>query len=130
MIRKMESDNIRYRVWDGKKMRYPPDETYPFFPFFLGMNGSVWDIFSVKGDGTTGIRQTDLIAMLSTGMTDKNGREVWAGDIVSFNPDGEVLQGEVQFDNGKFYLWTPEEWTYAIDEVVSGEVIGNVHESR
>lgn len=123
----MMDNVIRWRVWDGKKMWYP---------------GGKGNSFTIRPDGRIDFEGRDAgeyysvdfkcIAMLSTGMVDKNEREVWVGDIVSFDPedDLELVQAEVQQWAGRFVLWSPEEWVYEIGEVVSGEVIGNGYEDK
>ena len=123
---------IRYRVFDGAEMKYPPVAEYPFIKFFVDGGGKVWEICRVCGNGEVGIQQTDAIAMLSTGLKDKNDKEVWVGDIVSICPedDDEYYQGEVQRVGLHVCIWTPEEWVYDISEAVRGEVIGNVYEEK
>ncbi len=127
MANKMESDKIRYRVFDGEKMWYP---------------GNVGNPFTLRPDGRIDAEGRDAgeyysvdfecIAMLFIGRTDKNEREVWVGDIVEFDPedDLELAQAEVQQWPGRFLLYckSPER-VYHISDVGNGEVVGNVHES-
>jgi len=77
---------IKFRVWDGTKMWYPDDESG-----YWGVSATGELFFSDSGDydGPEGAR--DAIAMLSTGLTDRNGREIFEGDIIlwkdpDFNP--------------------------------------------
>ena len=123
---------IRYRVFDGKKMWYPTKKED--FIWRLSRNGIVWRCTPPpEYYEPIEVRDFDAIAMLSTGLEDKNGNEVWVGDTVRFDPedDWEFVRAEVQFRAGSFILWhTEPEYVYEIGEVASGEIVGNVHEDK
>ena len=40
-----------------------------------------------------------------TGLTDKNGRKIFEGDILSFSAYGENYKGDVRFIKGNFTIW-------------------------
>lgn len=65
--------------------------------------------------------------MQYTGLKDKNGKEIYEGDIAK-HPKGDVAH--VVFIDGRFTLQdtTHPKYTYAIADV-EWEVIGNVHEN-
>jgi uncharacterized phage protein (TIGR01671 family) len=82
-----------------------------------------------NGDGDTAIYRFDEIELVQyTGLKDKNGKDVYEGDIVKFSDNLTKIKdviGEVGFENGSFVIksrvMTHYRW---ID--YEAEVIGNV----
>lgn len=72
----------RYRAWDGGSLcrMYSPEEV------MVG-NGDIWII---DEDGVAGewIVNNDLVLMQSTGLFDKDGEEIFEGDIIAINLEG------------------------------------------
>lgn len=123
---------IKFRAWDGEKMM---------------------DTFSVQsnGDGINyrGNIMTSWVLMQYTGLKDKNGKEIYQGDIVQFINLLEVEdRGYVKFRDGSFRLsknlnpskeWDGEirQWNdgshdwYSIENLESFEMelVGNIYES-
>ena len=78
-----------------------------------------------------------------TGLTDKNGKKIFEGDIILFEDESpanyeyhdctEMRCGVIEFDSGEFYLTNRiavEMGDLIYDGKLDGEIIGNIHENR
>ena len=121
---------IRFRMWDGQEMLYKLADQWVF-----------WE----DGNTLTPI-QDNLILMQSTGLKDKNGKDIFESDIVRVNyvPEHyEISKKEkwvaiVEWDtcNPTFVLKRhPErfgsdvEYDFVKCGMMKLEVIGNIHEN-
>jgi YopX protein. len=125
---------IKFRAWDTKDMVMVIwiDEEG------RGLYGSpLWEDYSVSGNDR-------FIPMQFTGLHDKNGREIYEGDIIEFrrwersaedrekkSPLFYSRREAVEFDKGTFYCGAPLcNWLHSEDYLIKEmEVIGNVHEN-
>lgn len=123
----------KYRAYDGGSLcrMYSPEEV------MVG-NGDIWII---DEDGVAGewIVNNDLSLMQSTGLTDKNGKEIFEGDIVKVT-DGDE---RTNFPDGgigticgldEIFMWYIDgqvhNGLFDISQEYYIEVIGNIYENQ
>lgn len=115
----------KFRAYDGGSLSrmYQPDEV------MVG-NGDIWiiDEDSVAGEW---IVNNDLNLMQSTGLFDRNGKEIFEGDILG-TKDG-LLNGVVEY-RSDLGMWTNSLIRYNNFERLcnvanSREIIGNIYEN-
>src|SRR5690554_2183129 len=110
---------IKFRAWDDKSKEI-------FVVDVLAINPVTWDS---GGTGVSLAYQPHIKIMQYAGLKDKNGREIFEGDIVSYFG----LKYEVLFKNGAFG-WMEDGEFYSFNEMARSEfnkfeIIGNVYEN-
>ena len=108
---------LKFRAWDGKKMIedvIPVSET------------DVVELFEYEHQVT----EVEAVEQY-TGLTDKNGKEIYEGDVVNI----QGIKYYVDFEHGGFWFnndnrkWKANRPFTHFQEINDAEVVGNVHES-
>jgi len=103
---------IKFRAWDKER-----EEIVPVTQLF-------WDILG-------NLKTPDsFILMQYTGLKDKNGKEIYEGDICKFQfkrNQGQDIS-EVRFDAGEF-KFCADGFFYSVGRCSVIEVIGNIYEN-
>jgi len=119
---------IKFRAWDKKENKIKYSYEYPDLPCFFTLNQCQ-------------LGQEMYPIMQYTGLKDKNGKEIYEGDIVKYiKHEGYLLDnfiGEVYWDGVQFVIdsYTGNSVEFArVDELWNDilshlEIIGNVFEN-
>ena len=108
---------IKFRAWDMLKKRWSNYKINDGTVYFMDKNTGVWY-------GSYNKRYKDFNLMQYTGIKDKNGKEIYEGDIV-VNSDGDY--GYVFFRDGVYNVRHDEYTGYLFDW--DYEIKGNIYEN-
>ena len=118
----------KFRVWteEGKVMYY---DVYPFKDDTL--------LLSYDEIAFDEVPASDFILMQATGLNDKNGKEIYEGDVVVAMSQGVKAIGKVKRRIDGYWLmypaWQHGELWHIVENVDTGEtgveVIGNIYEN-
>ena len=112
-----------FRVWSNYWKKYATEAE-------LYMDGSADAVFE-DDDGVPHHENTDLVVEFKTGLKDKNGKEIYEGDIVGFKWTKRLYVVTYRLYDASFVLEN-DEWEEIIHLSLDKddfEVVGNIHEN-
>lgn len=121
---------IKFRAWDGNTMHKKVSALYPLF----NRDGK----FECRVDDDVKDQHITAIAIMQfTGLTDKNGKEIYEGDIVTLTinkglPSEYTGKWEIYFGAWCYMRRNSLENSFAFDAINarSSEIIGNIYEHQ
>lgn len=105
--------SLKFRAWDGKKMI---DDVIPV------SETAIVELFEYEHQVT----EVEAVEQY-TGLKDKNGKEIFEGDLVAYEKDNIA---SVRFEYGGFYPFVEPYNDFGCPSGKEVEVIGNIHESN
>ena len=124
------SREIKFRAWTHQNPQMPwlskniaitgdGEQMVPIGGTFTG----VWHVLGDDAEG--------LVIEQYTGLKDKNGKEIYEGDIMEFGIAGAENRGVVGYeeDFGSYETYTSKGYIIAPLFTSRGKVIGNIHEN-
>jgi len=118
----------KYRAWDSVEKKFVEH-------FFITDNGLICNMEKPTSDSKLliPIEKSELILMQSTGLVDKNGKEIFEGDIVRFFDSLYTVFYDIK--EGCYRL-KPHDDRWVVDYMSSFsseesfEIVGNIYENK
>jgi uncharacterized phage protein (TIGR01671 family) len=133
----MKADRFKFRAW-GKDERYPKYETKMYMLEVYELRFSQYDpetnmdsipsaLISYKVDKAALRPLSELVLMQSTGLLDKNGKEIFEGDVVEF----EKKRGDIFWNEFAARFYVNADFGLDHDIACSREliIVGNIYEN-
>jgi len=110
---------IKFRAWNGRSMEYGG--------FSIHATGKILPM-----DGLTGINGQSQV-MQYIGLEDKNGSEIYEGDIIRWSVNDTSVTAPIGYEDGAFWMLNAIDKSYGnvYNDWLRGEyeIIGNIHKN-
>lgn len=123
----------KFRTWDSIEKKFVEH-------FFITDNGLICNMEKPTSgyNSLVPIEKSELILMQSTGLYDKNGKEIFEGDIVQF--EDYYIESDLPYINMGIVEWSQGQFTITnrasveMEDLLDGEfldltIIGNIYEN-
>lgn len=121
---------IKFRAWDNENKYMITSKQGIFTALRNSMNITVQDNGYYNNGDLLKPNKEKYTLMQYTGLKDKNGVEVYEGDIVKAKFYGKEVVGEIGFNSGCFLLWNSCVSDNQLFIFTDIEVIGNIYENE
>ena len=124
---------IKFRAWDGEVISDVSEMSWLVKGLVVSGTGNL-----IGGNIEALVDGKKIVLMQFTGLLDKNGKEIFEGDVLrcgDVNEEHEDFNTEVWFDDGKFltrhYGFPVSSWAKSTTKDNSWcEVLGNIYENK
>jgi len=103
---------IKFRIWDHTQNQWLGDHITDGFI-----------LYDIKKPSK------ELVAMQYTGLKDKNGKEVYEGDIIK-NDQCIPKYMKIIFERGCFHIEVQADYFFRIELLAESELVGNIFENK
>jgi hypothetical protein len=119
-----EANRFRFRIWDIEANRFYTDEAAADIGLCLAPTGKI-HFWTPSGDRESGL---DYIICQSTGLLDKNGKEIFEGDILTWDCFTRAVEWDFEL---AAFLYSPHRGSIVPVGIHNrrAEIIGNIYEN-